>query len=122
MATSSEHRPDLTQIPMIDFSAWITADQPLPLRLNVARELVEACHNTGFVYINNHGLSESLLSEAFSWSKKFFSLSQQEKALAAHPPGSQIFRGYSCVGHETIPPHEEDKIEGVVDYNVSPTL
>lgn len=122
MATSYKDTPHMTQIPIIDFSTWTTGDQPLPLRLKVGKDLVEACHNTGFVYIKNHGLSESLLTEAFTWSKKFFSLSEQEKALAAHPPGSEIFRGYSRIGHETVPPHEEDKIEGVIDYNVRTTL
>ena len=106
------------QIPVIDFKPWVgiaTRED----RLKVAIELVEGCHNTGFVYITNHGISPELLSEAFAWNKKFFDLDEEKKAQAAHPPDSMIFRGYSKIGLEMIPPREEEKVEGVLDFNVS---
>jgi isopenicillin N synthase-like dioxygenase len=106
------------RIAIVDFQPWVDQESR-EARLKIAKELVEASHDTGFVYIRNHGISEALLEEAFSWNKKFFALDDSKKAQAAHPPGSDAFRGYSKVGHETVPPHEEDKLEGVLDYNVS---
>jgi isopenicillin N synthase-like dioxygenase len=38
-------------------------------RLAVAKELADACHNVGFVFIINHGVSQELLEEVFGWSK-----------------------------------------------------
>lgn len=106
------------QIHIIDFKPWVD-QEPREARLKVAKELVEAGHTLGFVYISNHGISEELVAEAFSWSKRFFDLKEEKKAQAANPPGSDVFRGWSKIGHETVPPHEEDKLEGVIDYNVS---
>ena len=106
------------KLPIIDFRAW-TEGSPKEDRLKVAQDLVEACHIAGFCYIRNHGISEALLAEAFGWSRKFYNLKEEEKAQAAHPPGSDIFRGYSKIGHESLPPSEDgEKKEGILDYNV----
>ncbi|KAJ9270762.1 hypothetical protein DTO212C5_3259 [Paecilomyces variotii] len=88
------------KIPTIDFSAW--KDDNPEARLRVAQELVSACKDVGFVYIINHGLPESLLEEAFDWSKKLFSLSQENKMKAPHPEGWAVHRGYSWPGLEKV--------------------
>lgn len=107
-----------TNLPIIDLSPFVSSTSTPESRLQCAKDLVQACHSTGFVYITNHGISPSLLSEAFSWGKEFFALSEEEKCQASHPPGSNIFRGYSKIGREMVPEMEGEKVKGVVDFNV----
>ncbi|CZR56842.1 related to gibberellin 20-oxidase [Phialocephala subalpina] len=108
-----------TQLPIIDLTPFLSPTSTPQSRLQCAKSLVHACHTTGFIYITNHGIPPALLSEAFSWSKRFFALSEDEKSQASHPPGSNVFRGYSKVGHEMIPEMEGEKVRGVVDFNES---
>jgi isopenicillin N synthase-like dioxygenase len=89
-------------LPIIDLSKWTSPSATKSDRLALAKELVEACHTTGFAYIINHGISPTVLDEAFAWSKKFHDMPQEKKMQAAHPDGSQAFRGYSWPGHENV--------------------
>ncbi|KAA8644601.1 isopenicillin N synthase family dioxygenase [Aspergillus tanneri] len=99
---------------MVDFSSW-TDPHDRSTRLRVAQELVEACQRVGFVYIINHSLPESMLEEAFEWTKSFFDLPKEEKLKAPHPEGWAIHRGYSWPGLEkvtqTISTGDDDKIK-----------
>lgn len=93
---SSAHSESV--IPIVDFAQWSNDEQ----RQHIAQKLVDACRDVGFVYIVNHGVPESLLDEAFTWSKKLFDLSHEEKMLALHPPGPDVHRGYSYPGLEKV--------------------
>jgi isopenicillin N synthase-like dioxygenase len=111
-------------IPTIDFLAWTSPFNVSPAdRLETARELVEACHNAGFVYITNHGIAPELVEEAFAMTKKFFDLPTEKKMLAANA-GVQSFRGYSWPGLEKAGAISEEGINvpgssEVVEFNVS---
>jgi len=85
-------------LPLIDLSKFTSQDATQADRLTVARELVEACHTTGFVYITNHGISPELLAKIFAYSKSFFALTTEQKMQAKHPEGSMSFRGYNWPG------------------------
>lgn len=87
-------------LPVIDFSRWLngSAEQ----KKEVATELAKACRQVGFVYVINHGVSETLLEEAFGWSQKLFALPEEKKMLAPHPPGPNVHRGYSWPGLEKV--------------------
>jgi isopenicillin N synthase-like dioxygenase len=89
------------KLPIIDFANW-KADSTPEQRQGVAKELADACHNVGFVFIINHGISPELLEEAFGWSKRLFDLKTEEKMLAPHPPGPTVHRGYSWPGLEKV--------------------
>lgn len=86
-------------IPVVDFAKWTAGG---PSRLQIAQEIVAACKKVGFVYIVNHSLPDSLLDEAFNWSRLFFDLPQQDKLKAPHPEGWAIHRGYSWPGLEKV--------------------
>lgn len=88
-------------VPVIDFANWNPHTKP-EQRRDVGKKLVDACHNVGFVYIINHSISSQLLEEAFSWSKRLFDLSLEEKMLAPHPDGPAVHRGYSYPGLEKV--------------------
>jgi len=100
----------MSQIPIIDFSKW-TGASTSEERLTVARKLSEACHNFGFVFIINHGISPELLEEAFGWSKRLFNLKTEEKMLAPHPDGPTVHRGYSWPGLEKVSQVVSDDLE-----------
>lgn len=89
-----------SRIPIVDFAGW-TSSSPDQQRV-IAAQLIEACQSIGFVYIINHQIPHSRVAEAFSWSKKLFDLSSEEKKLAPHPDGSAVHRGYSWPGLEKV--------------------
>jgi isopenicillin N synthase-like dioxygenase len=110
-------------LPIVDFSAWTSEGTPSE-RLAIARKLVKACHETGFVYIKNHGVSAQTLQEAFTWTKKFFDMPNGKKLEAEKPEGSVAFRGYCWPGQykaNQVLDGDEDALEAaraVPDYNV----
>ncbi|KAF4628613.1 hypothetical protein G7Y89_g9543 [Cudoniella acicularis] len=87
-------------IPIIDFLKWTSRSSDE--RAAVAKELADACHNVGFVFIVNHGVTPELLEGAFGWSKRLFDLKTEEKMLAPHPDGPTVHRGYSWPGLEKV--------------------
>jgi isopenicillin N synthase-like dioxygenase len=97
----SIEQPSEVKLPIIDFANWKEDSTP-EQRQAIAKELAEACHNVGFVFIINHGVSPELLEEAFGWSKRLFDLKTGEKMLAPHPPGPTVHRGYSWPGLEKV--------------------
>lgn len=110
-------------LPIIDFSAWISGGTPSE-RSAVAKELVKACHETGFVYISNHGVPAQTLEEAFAWTKKFFDMPKEKKMEAEKPEGLVAFRGYCWPGqykaNQVLDGNEDElqAVRAVPDYNV----
>ncbi|KAL8873407.1 MAG: hypothetical protein Q9198_007029 [Flavoplaca austrocitrina] len=50
----------------------------------------------GFVKIVGHGLSNGDINQVFAWNKKFSQLVYEDKAVIAHPGGSDPQRGWSA--------------------------
>ncbi|KXT16966.1 hypothetical protein AC579_7395 [Pseudocercospora musae] len=101
MGSISESTTTSSPIPIIDFSAWYNATTP-SAKLQVARDLISACQDPGFVYIKNHGVSQDLLDQAFATAKHLFDLPMESKMLAPHPDGPDVHRGYSRPGLEKV--------------------
>lgn len=99
MGSIEERQPQ--KLPIIDFASW-TGNSTVEQRHQVAKELANACHDVGFVYIINHGVTPDLLEEAFTWSKRLFDLETEKKMLAPHPDGPNVHRGYSWPGLEKV--------------------
>lgn len=88
---------ETSSLPIIDLSVW-TSEGTSSERLAIGKELVKACHDTGFVYISNHGVSQKTLDEAFKWTKKFFDMTHEKKMEAKKPEELMAFRGYMRPG------------------------
>ena len=60
MASISEE-----SIPIIDFASFLngTEDQ----KISTAKQIKDAFHDVGFVYLTNHGVPKDKLEEGFSW-------------------------------------------------------
>ncbi|KAF3934319.1 hypothetical protein ABW19_dt0208245 [Dactylella cylindrospora] len=88
------------QVPVIDFSIFTNGD--FLARLKISQSIASAFRTYGFVYLVNHPVPASTLSQAFEISKSFFDLPDSSKALAPHPPGFAVHRGYSHPGLEKV--------------------
>lgn len=80
----------IKSIPVIDLGA---AESSAAGAEQQARALQRACLDTGFFYIANHGMPQSLIDRQFEWSKRFFSL-PMEKKIALAQKNSYAKRGY----------------------------
>ncbi|KAI9680044.1 MAG: hypothetical protein M1817_005060 [Caeruleum heppii] len=87
-------------IPVVDLSNYFSSAPEQ--RQRVSKDLADVCCRVGFVYLVGHGLSPELQRQAFSWSKKLFDLSHEDKMKAPHPPGPTVHRGYSHPGLEKV--------------------
>ena len=121
---SMEKDENSVGLPFVDFARW-TSGSTREEKLKVAKEFADACHNVGFVFIINHGISPERLDDAFGWTKRLFDLTMGEKMMAPHPDGPTVHRGYSWPGLEKVSQIiSEDlkvgeKLRAVVDCKVS---
>ncbi|MEO0406556.1 MAG: 2-oxoglutarate and iron-dependent oxygenase domain-containing protein [Cyanobacteria bacterium P01_A01_bin.135] len=93
-------RPDATQIPVIDFAPFPQGD-----RHQVAQEIYHACHDVGFLYLRNAGLSPHIIQQAFTTSQQLFSLPLAAKQQVAWThTGSN--RGYIGLDKESLNPSQ----------------
>ncbi|HZD54424.1 MAG TPA: 2-oxoglutarate and iron-dependent oxygenase domain-containing protein, partial [Woeseiaceae bacterium] len=74
------------EVPTIDVGAYMHGR--IDLRWQVAERAAAACESTGFLVIDNHGLSRPLLERAFAVSREFFSLPLEEKL--SHRPDDPL--------------------------------
>ena len=74
---------------------------------SVAKELGQACEEIGFFQITGYGVSEEFIQEVYDMSRKFFDLSEEQKASAAQPAPDQV-RGWKKAfrTHSMRPPPE----------------
>ncbi|XP_027358094.1 2-oxoglutarate-Fe(II) type oxidoreductase hxnY-like isoform X1 [Abrus precatorius] len=66
--------------------------------------LKQACLDSGFFYVVNHGISQEFMDDVFAQSKKFFSLPQKEKMKVLR---SEKHRGYTPVLDEILDPQNQ---------------
>ena len=82
-----EPRRSPKTLPVIDFAAY-TEGGDLVARKAVAKRLHDACTDTGFFYLVDHGISASELDVAHDWGHIFFELSRATKlACGCRPIG-----------------------------------
>jgi isopenicillin N synthase-like dioxygenase len=100
-----------TRIPVIDLSKGFSSDPGS--RKRVAAEIHRACRETGFFYVENHGVPQQLVDDQFAWSQRFFRLLNEAKlelyfkkspATAGYvPPGGQILDSQDAKAEKAPP-------------------
>jgi isopenicillin N synthase-like dioxygenase len=79
------------EIPLIDISG-IFGD--LEARKLLAAKVKHAAENTGFFYIQNHGIPETVIKGARTAAKEFFAQPEEKKMLVSKHKG-KWFNGYA---------------------------
>ena len=71
----------VSHLPVIDLARSYTRDQTACRQ--VAQEIGRACRDTGFFYISNHSVPQSLIDSVFLQADRFFDQSDNEKGYVA---------------------------------------
>jgi isopenicillin N synthase-like dioxygenase len=91
-------------IPVIDISAL--AQGPATEKAEAVRAIGDACRNTGFFYVTNHGVRQALVAEVYAEAARFFALPPAQKAAIAIE-ASPCHRGWFRVGGENLDPEKQ---------------
>jgi len=102
-------------IPVIDFSPFIGGDAVA--RAEVARQMRLASADWGFFYLSGCGMPADRLAEAFSASKAFFALPDDDKQVLAWR-NAQSNRGYVGVRRERLDPSKPGDLKEA--FNLAP--
>ncbi|MBD2776830.1 isopenicillin N synthase family dioxygenase [Iningainema tapete] len=85
----------MVNIPVIDFSSFTQGDATA--RQIIVEQIYQACHEIGFMYLQNPEISQDLIEQVFTQSKHFFSLPLEVKQQQAW---SDEFSNQGYVGIE----------------------
>ena len=88
--------PVFNEVPVVDLDP---VSGSLDEQMALAEELCRICHEVGFLLVVNHGVSEGLSDDVFDMLRRFFALSEEQKALI-DKRRSRHFRGWEPVGAE----------------------
>ncbi|AXL53955.1 penicillin synthase (plasmid) [Paraburkholderia caffeinilytica] len=86
-------------IPVIDLEESFSAD--LEARKKVAWEVHKACRDTGFFYVSNHRMSESMTEGQLALARAFFALPLEEK-LKININNNPTMRGYEPMSSQAL--------------------
>jgi len=86
-------------IPMIDLSPLRGSNDAA--KREVARQIDEACRDTGFFMVTGHGVPAELITKTRQRAIEFFALPDAQKMKVQRPP-AKISRGYNWVGDRAI--------------------
>ncbi|KAI9678662.1 MAG: hypothetical protein M1817_005719 [Caeruleum heppii] len=90
---------DDLEIPLIDFSAYLTGTSAA--RSQTASAILQGFQTAGFIYLTNHGIPSATISTVFAHSARFFARPLAQKtALSWTTPESN--RGYVARGREKV--------------------
>ena len=116
-SSSTGARSAFDSLPILDLP-----DQQPQEEHDFASKLRHACHNVGFFYVRNHGVSTQTYANALQSSKDFFALDYEQKMTIDYRQ-SPAFRGYMAQGLENTAgrPDRREQIEFGVDPPTSET-
>ncbi|MDZ7956405.1 MAG: 2-oxoglutarate and iron-dependent oxygenase domain-containing protein [Aulosira sp. DedQUE10] len=90
-------------IPIIDLAAF--SQNNIANRQTVVKDIYQACHKVGFMYLQKHGISPELVKQVFRQSQSFFNLPLTAKQqLAWSDEFSNI--GYVGIERERLNPNK----------------
>ncbi|WIG94163.1 2-oxoglutarate and iron-dependent oxygenase domain-containing protein [Myxococcus sp. SDU36] len=86
-------------LPVIDMASLFDASR-VTERARVAREIEQACRDSGFFYVTGHGVSGEVLARLERESHRFFALPRAAKEAIAMALGGVAWRGWFPLGGE----------------------
>ncbi|EIN09114.1 Clavaminate synthase-like protein [Punctularia strigosozonata HHB-11173 SS5] len=98
---AQDARSDSTfRIPLIDFGRFRSAKSQAEKQAT-ADEVVNGFKEVGFIYLNNHGIPDTVVKNVYDKSAQFFALPNEVKdTLAWKDPRAN--RGYVAIGRERV--------------------
>ena len=97
--------PEQEEVPVIDFANFLNGSKVQQRK--VALKVMTALEDYGQMILVNHGVKESMMTEVFDESNKFFSLSPEEKLQYSYN-SHRANRGYLSAGTEKVHYGKED--------------
>lgn len=88
-----------TKVPVIDFTPF--SQEASLERQSTAREIYQACHNIGFMYLRNVDIAQALIEKMFEESRRFFDLPLEVKNQVAWSD-QYSNRGYVGIERERL--------------------
>ena len=104
----------MSAIPVIDLAAF--RDGNAVTRQTVVKQIYQACHEIGFMYLQNPGISKDLIQQIFAQSKSFFNLPLAVKQQLAWSNESSN-TGYVGIERERLNPNKPGDLKEA--FNVS---
>jgi len=95
-------RASTTEMPILDLGDWLAGGSIEPL----VAQFKAACTNTGFLYVRNHGIPRSALDAVFDATRRYFSLSMEERLK--DKIDERFRRGFMPYGVTQHPGHKPD--------------
>jgi isopenicillin N synthase-like dioxygenase len=100
---------DFSHVPVVDVAPLVNRTAE---RVRTAQQIGAACRESGFFYVVNHGVDESLCVQLEGLSREFFAQSEPRKMQIAMSRGGRAWRGYFPVGGE-LTSGQPDRKEGL---------
>eukprot|EP00026_Physarum_polycephalum_P003359 Phypoly_transcript_03369.p1 GENE.Phypoly_transcript_03369~~Phypoly_transcript_03369.p1 ORF type:complete len:355 (-),score=67.16 Phypoly_transcript_03369:101-1165(-) len=91
---------EFTSVPVIDIRALVDSSHSPQDKVDVAKQIYDACRRVGFFYVTHHGVSEELQQKLMELSRQFFALPVEEKLEINMEKGGKAWRGFFKVGDE----------------------
>ncbi|MDE1907252.1 MAG: isopenicillin N synthase family oxygenase [Rhodospirillales bacterium] len=92
----------LNAIPVIDIGPLLGGD------MAPAEAIGQACRESGFFYIKNHGIPQELINRVYESARRFFALPAEEKEKSAIEH-SACHRGWFRIGGENLDPAKQQQ-------------
>jgi isopenicillin N synthase-like dioxygenase len=102
------------KIPVIDFSLFSNGNETD--KQSVVKEIYQACHKIGFMYLQNHSISQNLIEQVFTKSKNFFDLPLETKQKLAWSDEISN-QGYVGIQREHLDPNQPGDLKEA--FNIS---
>src|SRR5688572_9742070 len=100
---------EFSRVPVIDVAPLVHHTVE---RTRTAEQIDAACRESGFFYVVDHGVDESLCRRLEALSREFFAQSESQKMQIAMSRGGRAWRGYFPVGGE-LTSGRPDRKEGL---------
>ncbi|WP_181852957.1 2-oxoglutarate and iron-dependent oxygenase domain-containing protein, partial [Nostoc sp. ATCC 53789] len=109
----------MVTIPIIDLSAFTRSNATN--RQAVVKQIYQACHEIGFIYLQNSGISKDLIEQVFSYNQSFFKQPLEVKQKLAW---SDEFcnTGYVALERERLDPNKPGDLKEAFNVNKEGTV